>query len=135
SSELDDRWRGALFSLNPSNPDAARHFCTSAREIFTRILEISAPDMEVITQMSGCDLTDQGKPTRRSKLRYLLRRKGMTDKVLEDFVEQDLENIVQLFQVFNDGTHGSAGKFDSSKLASIKRRVEDGIMFLSKIAN
>ncbi len=34
SPDLGNRWRGALFSLNPQNPDAARHFCTSAREVF-----------------------------------------------------------------------------------------------------
>lgn len=26
SADLDARWKGALFSLNPANPDAARHF-------------------------------------------------------------------------------------------------------------
>lgn len=31
--DLVDRWTGALFSLSPRNPDAARHFCTSAREV------------------------------------------------------------------------------------------------------
>ena len=44
SPELDGRWRGAVFALNPANPDAARHFCTSAREIVTTILEVKAPD-------------------------------------------------------------------------------------------
>jgi hypothetical protein len=32
SEDLDDRWRRAIFALNPRNPDAARHFCTSARD-------------------------------------------------------------------------------------------------------
>ncbi|MFN8459427.1 MAG: hypothetical protein U0401_33055 [Anaerolineae bacterium] len=133
SGELNDRWKGAIFSLSPRNPDAARHFCTSAREIFTQILEIKAPDDKVITLMPSCDKTDQGKPTRRAKIRYLLHQKGMTEASLEDFVEQDMDNIVQLFTVFNDGTHGSAGKFDLQKLYSIKKRVEDGIVFLSQI--
>lgn len=38
SQDVHDRWHGALFSLNPRNPDAARHFCTSARELLTEIL-------------------------------------------------------------------------------------------------
>ena len=33
-ADLDSRWRGALFALSPRNPDAARDFCTSVREIF-----------------------------------------------------------------------------------------------------
>lgn len=40
SKDLDNRWRGTLFSLNPQNPDATRHFCTSARELFTGIFTI-----------------------------------------------------------------------------------------------
>ena len=135
SPDLDDRWRGALFSLSPNNPDATRHFCTSAREIFTEILEIKAPDVEVFNTFGDSERTEKGKPTRRSKIRFLLYRRGMTEEALEDFVEQDMENIVQLFGVFNKGTHGSAGKFDLHQLSSIKRRVEDGIIFLSGLVN
>lgn len=135
STDLDDRWQGAVFSLNPHNPDATRHFCTSAREVFTQILEIKAPDAEVINTLPGCATTDEGKPTRRAKIKYFLHQRGMTDGALEEFVEQDMENIVQLFRVLNDGTHGSAGKFDRSQLSSIKKRVEDGILFLSELVD
>ncbi len=38
SPDLSSRWQGALFSLSPKNPDAARHFCTSAREILVKSL-------------------------------------------------------------------------------------------------
>ena len=122
SDDLDGRWQGAVYALNPRNPDAARHFCTSAREIISQILELRAPDADVISSMPSCDRTDQGKPTRRSKLKFLLTRKGMLEDVLEEFVEQDMENIVQLFRVFNDGTHGSAGTFSFQQLNSIKKK-------------
>jgi hypothetical protein len=135
SEDLNSRWMGAVFSLNPRNPDAARHFCTSAREVITRILEIKAPDAEVITALPECQKTDQGKPTRRAKVRFLLHQKGMYDDTLEEFVEQDIENIVELFRVFNAGTHGSAGTFNLLTLSSIKRRVEDGVVFLSQLVN
>ena len=58
---------------------------------------------------------------------------SITDDALEKFVEQDVNNILELFRVFNDGTHGSAGKFDLPQLNKIKKRVEDGIMFLAQI--
>ena len=74
SADLDHRWKGAVFALDPRNPDAARHFCTSAREILTEILEIKAPDAEVITCLPYCDKTKHGKPTRRSKIEYFLHR-------------------------------------------------------------
>ena len=133
SPDLDDRWNGAVFALNPKNPDAARHFCTSAREIITRILEIKAPDSEVFALLPDCDTTDRGNPTRRSKLRFFLHRQGMTEGTLEEFVENDIDNIIQLFHVFNEGTHGSAGTFDFPQLNAIKKRVEDGIVFLTEI--
>ena len=135
SVDLDSRWRGAVFSLNPNNPDAARHFCTSAREVITQILEIKAPDNEVIELLPECTYTDQGKPTRRSKIKFLLHRKGLPDDDFEMFVEEDMQNIVELFRVFNDGTHGSAGTFDLHQLSAIKKRVEDSILFLSQLVS
>ena len=134
SQDLDMRWRGALYALSPDNPDATRHFCTSAREIFTRFLEMSAPDAIVFKEMPASDTTQDGRPTRRSRIKMLLGRKGMLDEELEDFVTRDVDNILDLFAVFNDGTHGSAGKFAMHELAAVKKRVEDGIMFLASIA-
>jgi len=133
SPDLDDRWNGAIFSLSPRNPDAARHFCTSAREIITQILEIKAPDASVFALLPTCERTERGNPTRRSKIRYFLHRQNMNEDPLEEFIENDMENIVQLFYVFNEATHGTAGTFNLSQLNTIKRRVEDGIKFLIEI--
>ena len=135
SADLDDRWKGAVYSLSPQNPDAARHFCTSAREIFTTILEISAPDDVVFSMIPDADRTERGNATRRSKIKYLLHRKGMVEGTFEDFVEEDLNNVLELFQVFNEGTHGAAGRFGIGQLAAVKKRVEDGITFLTEIVN
>ena len=135
SVDFSDRWRGALFSLNPLNPDAARHFCSSAREIIAGILDTKAPDSIVADAMPNCDRTPRGTPTRRAKIRYFLHRKGMYQDELEDFVEADMNNVVELFEVFNKGTHGSAGKFNLSQLQAIRKRSEDGIMFLSRLVS
>ena len=61
-ADLSDRWRGALFALSPRNPDAARHFCTSAWEIFSRIFDWAAPDMAVRSSFPHEELTKQGSP-------------------------------------------------------------------------
>lgn len=133
SEDLVARWRGAIFSLNPQNPDAARHFCTSSREIIASVLELKAPDADVFLALPGCDVTDQGRPTRRAKIRFFLTRKGMQDQALEEFVEQDMQNVVDLFKVFNDGTHGCAGTFTLGHLATIRKRVEDAVFFLARV--
>lgn len=135
SPELDNRWKGALFSLNTENPDAARHFCTSAREVFIQILDINAPDDHVLSYDPHCEKTDKGQPTRREKVKYILKRSGIISEAAVDFVDEDVKNVLGLFRVFNDGTHGSSGCFGLDKLMSIKTRVENGISYLASISN
>ena len=135
SQDLGSRWRGAIFSLNPNNPDAARHFCTSVREILIKILDIKAPDSEVINNYKSCVMNDDGKPSRRSKIGYLLSRRNISFTALENFVENDIEDILKVFRVLNEATHGRAGKFEISHLLKLKKRVEDSIIFMTSIAS
>jgi hypothetical protein len=134
-SDLDARWRGALFSLHPDNPDASRHFCTSARELLGSLLEAVAPDSEVLATNPDCPRTPQGSVSRRARVHHCLQRRGGYDPVLEDFVEADLDNVLSLFDEFNSGTHGEAGRFDLNGLAAIKMRVEGAIQFVARIAS
>jgi hypothetical protein len=132
--DLDQRWRGALFSLHESNPDAARHFCTSAREIITAVLKSDVTDDDIAAEFPDAARTPQGTITRRERIRYLLHRRGETNTDMVDFVDSDVENVIDLFKAFNDGTHGTAGRFTMAQLAALKRRVEDAILFLHRIA-
>jgi len=133
SSDLDQRWRGAVFALNPTNPDACRHFCSSAREVFTKMVHLKTPDAEVLRALPSCEVTDRGRPTRRSRIQFVLGEKGMNTESLEEFVERDITNILELFDVLNSGTHGDAGKYSLPKLVAIKTRVEQGLLFLARV--
>ena len=135
SKDLDDRWKGALFSLNPVNPDATRHFCTSAREIFTEIFDSKATDKDVFLAFPNCEKTERGNASRRSKIKFFMHKKGFHDALVETFVEDDIDNILELFHVLSTGTHGASGKYTFPQLASIKKRVEDGLIFLCDIAS
>lgn len=135
SSDLSDRWRGALFALNPANTDAARHFCTSAREIFSEILDRWADNRTVIAADPDCERTQQGTPSRRAKIQFLLKQKGADSPEMLGFVEKDIDDILQLFLIFNKATHGAAGTFTFSSLQALRQRVEGGIMFLATIAS
>ena len=135
SADLDNRWKGALFSLNPQNPDATRHFCTSAREIFTEIFDTRAIDKDVFAVMPDCQRTPVGNASRRSKIQYFLRKKGFHDSSVETFVDSDINNILELFHTLSDGTHGAAGRYTMKQLSVIKKRVEDGLIFLCDIAS
>lgn len=134
SEDLCNRWRGAIYALNPANADAARHFCTSVREIFTEILDRWADNRLVLTSDPDCEKTQQGTPSRRAKIRYLLGLKGANSPEMLGFVEKDIDDILQLFPTFNKATHGPAGNISFASLTSLRVRVEGGIMFLATIA-
>lgn len=132
-ADYDSRWRGALFSLHPDNPDASRHFCTSARELLDGLLKRFAPDGEVLADDPDCPKTNDGSVSRRARVRYILRSKGISDDTFEGFVDRDIDDVVTLFQEFNAGTHGSAGKFGLKQLSALKVRVEDCLLFVHRI--
>ncbi len=131
--DIQDRWSGALFALNPHNPDAARHFCTSSREILADILNCGAPDGEVLSWFPDCQVTERGMPTRRAKIHYCLDRRGLGNEALEDFTEANIKNLSVLFKDLNSGAHGPAGRFSLPQLIAIKTRVEDAIEFICEI--
>jgi hypothetical protein len=133
--DLDKRWRGALFALHPKNPDAARHFCTSAREMLSRLLEVAAPDDVVIATDPACARTPQGTVTRRARIRHCLALRGAPDATFEEFIEADIDNVIDLFGEFNVGTHGSAGRLGVTQLAALMNRVEDAIRFIHRITH
>lgn len=129
SSDLGDRWKGALFSLNHNNPDASRHFCSSVREILTEVINIKAPDSDVLLKFPNCEL-HQNKPNRRTKIKYILYSNSITFTPFEDFLNDDIDDILKLFYTLNSGTHGKAGKLNSQQLIQLKKRVEDSIKFV-----
>lgn len=134
SPDLDDRWNGALFSLSPMNRDAARQFCTSAREILVGILDLKAPDKAVLAAKSDIQLLN-GQVPRREKIYYCLTLSGQQTPELVDFVADDINNVMDLFGTLNPATHGKAGLYDLAQLGAIKSRVEGAIRFLHRIVS
>ena len=133
SPELQDRWSGALFALNPSNPDAARHFCTSAREMLTAILDTEAPDATVIAAEPNYIKTPNGGVSRRAKIHYCLGRSGNAVTEMVEFVDADIDGVIALFDDFNHGTHGAAGRFPMTELVVLKERVEKVVQFIHRL--
>ncbi|MFZ2286791.1 MAG: hypothetical protein WAV93_07390 [Bacteroidales bacterium] len=131
SPELEKRWNGALFSLSPDNPDAARHFCTSVREIYIKLLDIKAPD-DIVKVIPGCTFYNN-RPDRRSKIKYLLSQKSITINQLTEFIGTDIDDLLELFNLLNAGTHGESGRYPIQQLLKLKKRAEDAIIFMTSI--
>lgn len=127
--DLALRWSGALFALNERNPDAARHFSASCREILTQMIDRAAPDADVLAAGASA-LTPEGRPTRRAKLAYWLVQAERASDELAAFADADVVEVIELFKVFNDGTHGDAAVFSHQHLRLIRARVEGAITFL-----
>ena len=134
SDELGKRWEGAIFSLNPQNPDASRHFCTSVREVFVKLIDIKAPDAEVLQYNPNC-LMHEGRPNRRAKINYMLSKQSLSFDSMQNFVETDIDDILSMFRTLNDGTHGSAGTLGVQQLLKLKKRAEDCIIFITALSN
>lgn len=134
SSDLDDRWSGALFALAPKNKDAARQFCTSSREILIGILNIRAPKDDVLAFNPDIELMN-GQIPRREQINYCLAQSSQQSTELANFVDEDINNVMDLFKPLSTGTHGEAGVYSFAELQAIKPRVEGAIKFLHRIVN
>lgn len=134
SSDLDDRWSGALFALAPMNKDAARQFCTSSREILIGILNVRAPKNDVLAAKPEIKLIN-GEVPRREQINYCLSRSTQQSVELVDFVDEDINNVMDLFKPLSTGTHGEAGVYSFAELQAIKPRVEGAIKFLHRIVS
>lgn len=130
SEDLDSRWKGALFSLNPSNPEAARHFCTSTREILKVLIDDGIKDNEVVLENPQCEKTNFGTPTRKEKIKYAMNKKGIDNSLIIEFTNENIENTVSLINELSNGTHGQSSKYTLNQLKSFKKRFEDSINFI-----
>ena len=73
-------------------------------------------------------------PRVEQKYIFFLTTRGISNSDAVEFVETDIQNILELFHVLSDGTHGAAGRYSIGQLQAIKARVEDGLLFLCNIA-
>jgi len=94
-----------------------------------------APDQAVLTAMPNVQLTEHNQVPRREKIRFCLSQKGQQDPRLLNFVDDDINNVMDLFGEFNAAAHGEAGRYGLGQLGTIKTRVEGAIQFLHRIVS
>ena len=99
------------------------------------LLEVAAPDDDVIRANPNFIKTPNGDVSRRARLHHcLVFTTTEVEQAFLDFVEDDIDNVIELFDEFNSGAHGSADKFGVEQLSALKVRVEDAIKFVYRIA-
>jgi len=101
--------------------------------MLTAILDTEAPDAAVIAADANFIKTPNGGVSRRAKIHYCLERRGNAVREVVEFVDADIDGVVALFDDFNHGTHGAAGRFPMSELILLKERVENAVKFIYRL--
>lgn len=138
---------GLLFELDPGLPkmlegmreaydakgaDWVRHFSVSARELFTHVMHILAPDKQLKEWSTSTSDYHNGKPTRQARLRYICRHVNVGE--FTAFTEADCKAIQQFIDLFQNGTHAVSIKLSSSQLRAMKTRIETSIYYLIEVS-
>ena len=114
---------GAEQSFLSKNPDKARHTITSLRELITQILHMYAPDNELKLKYTDQKYYHQGKPTRKARIEYILRTKYSSSALL-DIVDKDIVAMLEMFNLFQKGTHSVVKTLSDKELKFILKRTK-----------
>lgn len=132
NADLIRLWEGAISALKSDNPDRARHFATSLRELLTHVMHQLSPDGEIKKWNPDPQLYDKNRPTRRARLLFICR--NINHGPFSDFVEKDVEAVLAFVQLFQQGTHAIAIPYTENQLLALKAKMEGVIRFLISIA-
>jgi len=115
--------QGAEVSLSSRNPDKVRHTITSLRELMTQILHHFAPDAEIQKHYLDKKYYHDGKPKRRTRIDYILTQKyGNTSLV--KIIDKDIEACIELFNLYQEGTHKIVSTLGDEELLFILKRTK-----------
>lgn len=94
------------------------------------LIDDGIKDKDVIVAIPQCEKTKNGIPTRKEKIKYAMNRKGISNELIIEFTNSNIENIVSLINELSNGTHGHANKYSLNQLKAFKKRFEDSINFV-----
>ena len=120
--------QGAQQTIFSLNPDHCRHFASSHRELCTLILHLLAPDELVRKWTDDPQCYDKGRPTRKTRLRYIAR--NHKNKTFIDFLIKDFENQMALL---NADEHRNNQEYTDQELNSLHMRFLSMLGFFMQI--
>ncbi len=125
-------YEGARDALSGTNPDRARHFLSSQRELWNHLLRIIVPDEQVQEWIpkDGKDLLHEGKPTRKARILYLCR--DLNHDPLTEFVVCDTDALVTFISLFNR-VHQLEPKLLDLQLRALQLRSDSWLTYILQI--
>ena len=130
--DLARPYAGARDALRGTNPDRARHFLSSLRELWNHLLRQIAPDKQVLEWIPKDDkeLLYKGKPTRKTRILYLCR--DLNHDPLTDFIAHDTRAFVTLVESFNR-IHQLELKLSDQQLRALLLRTDSWLTYILQI--
>ena len=119
---------GARAALRSRNPDRPRHISASLRELFTHVLHRIAPDDAVVAWTKNPEHFQDGRPTRRARLLYVV--SVVNHGPFVGFLESDVSAALKFLDVCQGGTHEAASPLTDKQLAAMVVRMEGLLRFL-----
>ncbi len=125
---------GARHALRGANPDRGRHVLASLRELWNHLLRRIAPDEEVLEWVLKEDdeLLHNGKPTRRARILFVCR--DLNHGPLSEFVAQDAQALVALFNLLNR-MHQLEPSASDAQLRAVLLRTDSWLTYILQIWN
>ena len=108
--------------LDSKNPDRVRHFIVSLRELFTHVLHQLAPNNKIKNWSTSSKHYHNGNPTRRARLLYICRE--LNNKPCLNFLNIDIESVLDLLDLFQSGTHKVKTELSDEQLNLMLMRME-----------
>jgi hypothetical protein len=124
--------KGAREALHATNTDRVRHVITSYRELNMHVLHLLSPDNALKAWSTSPDDFANGRPTRKARLKFICR--NINHGAFDDFVNKDIETMVQVFDFLNKGTHEITTNFSEPQLLALKVKAESTVQFLLAIS-
>jgi hypothetical protein len=95
-------WDGAVHALENGGPDVPRQVGVSLRELFRAVLHRLSPDDEIQAWSKDPQDFDNGKPTRKARLRFIARGESAS---MQKYVETDAAAVSPFLQLFDKAVH------------------------------
>jgi len=128
--KLKNLWNGAKEVIKSRGSDAPRHLSISLRELLTHVIHKLSPDENIRKWSTLPEHYHKDRPTRKARLLYIYR--SVSFGPFSNFVEKDIEALLSLFDLFQEGTHSVTPPFSDEQLAMLLARTESALRFLIK---
>jgi hypothetical protein len=111
--------------LATSQPDLIRLLANQLRELIRKLIDYFASSNEVLEWITDKSDVENGRPTRRARIRYLCRNRNSV--AMQRFLSKDTESLLEFIDCLQKLVHGKSVQWDRLAALSIASRAEKWI--------